>query len=171
MTLRVRITPAPKVNLTKWRPEYVDQVFRLALLFGATEEGLARYFEVDISTINSWKHKYPEFRDALQRGRDDTDSRVAKSLCDQALGYDYEEEVIVMVAGRPVKETVRKHRHGNPWAARQWLAARQKFLWSENKTVDINNMQTHRLEFDLSGVSTEDLLLLKRILPPNALNP
>src|ERR1700754_2435855 len=45
---------------TVWRPEFTEQGGKLAAI-GATEEQIADFFEVNITTLWRWKSRYPEF--------------------------------------------------------------------------------------------------------------
>ena len=71
--------------LLKYKPEYAEQAYKLCLL-GATDSTLADFFNVEIRTINRWKHDYEEFKNALDNGKIIADSNVAKSLYNRANG-------------------------------------------------------------------------------------
>ncbi len=75
---------------TKYKEEYAVQVYNYALL-GATDEDLARIFDVCIATIQNWKIDYPEFVDTIKKGKDEADGQVVKSLYQRALGYTIKE--------------------------------------------------------------------------------
>lgn len=70
---------------TKYKDEYVEQAYKLCLL-GHTDEELATFFDVHISTIYEWKLEYIEFSDAIKRGKDIADMEVAQKLLDRAMG-------------------------------------------------------------------------------------
>jgi len=40
---------------------------------GFTDLQLAKWFEVNVDTIYQWKHRYPEFAEALKVGKAETD--------------------------------------------------------------------------------------------------
>jgi hypothetical protein len=69
----------------KYEPDYPRRVYRLALL-GLTDKEIAIALDVAESTINAWKHDYPEFLSALTRGKTEADGRVAESLFKRATG-------------------------------------------------------------------------------------
>lgn len=75
---------------TLYKPEYVEQAFRLCLL-GATDKEMADFWGVDESTVNNWKVTYPEFLESIKAGKIDADSKVAGSLYKRATGYEYRE--------------------------------------------------------------------------------
>ena len=53
---------------TKYKDEYAEQAYKLCLL-GATNEDLANFFEVAVSTIDKWISEIEEFSGALKRVR------------------------------------------------------------------------------------------------------
>lgn len=75
---------------SSYQDAFANQALKLALL-GAKDEELADFFGVDVSTINRWKKKYPEFCESLKKGKDIADSNVASKLYNRAIGYDFEE--------------------------------------------------------------------------------
>ena len=99
---------------TDYRPEYVDKVYRLALL-GAKDTEIAAFFEVSESTLNLWKLEHPEFSESIRSGKDEADANVAKSLYNRAVG--------MKVDGKEVPPDVT--------AAKFWLINRQRHNWTE----------------------------------------
>lgn len=53
---------------------------------GLTDEQLARRMGVAAATVCEWKKKYPEFAEALQKGREVVDYEVENALLTAALG-------------------------------------------------------------------------------------
>lgn len=94
-----------------FQPEFVEQAERLCLV-GATDDELARVFNVSNTTINNWKRAYPRFLAALKRGRDEADSAVARALYLKALG-------------------------GDVTACIFWLKNRRPQSWRDRKAVDL----------------------------------
>ena len=78
----------PKRALTHYQADYPEQARRLCLL-GATDRDLAGCFEVSEGTINRWKRKYPEFAEALKRGKAFADAEVAEALYRKALDGEF----------------------------------------------------------------------------------
>lgn len=124
----------------KYIKSYVDQGYKLALR-GCTDSEIADIIGVGVSTIYYWKNKYPDFKDAIQAGREDADDKVIESLFKLATGYDYEETVIVKTVkgtGQNKQETQRlakakKHREPSLQAIRYWLSVRQSYRWHVGK--------------------------------------
>lgn len=76
---------------TDYKPEYVDQVVKLCKL-GATDESIAEFFGIAVSTLNLWKVKHPEFMEAIKSGKVIADMEMAHSLYRKGIGYSYETE-------------------------------------------------------------------------------
>ncbi len=89
----------------KYRPEFVGQAFKLALL-GATDAVVARFFEVHPDTIDRWKIKHSDFYGSLKDGKVRADADVADSLYRKALGYEYFEEVVTKIKVSQYEEQV-----------------------------------------------------------------
>lgn len=70
---------------TKYDDGYVDQAYKLCLL-GHTDEEMAQFFEIHISTLYQWKLDYPEFSDAIKKGKEIADMDVAVKLLEKAKG-------------------------------------------------------------------------------------
>lgn len=98
-----------------FRPEFVEQAERLCLV-GATDDELARVFNVSNTTINNWKRAYPRFLAALKKGRDEADGAVARALYLKALG-------------------------GDVTACIFWLKNRRPQSWRDRKAVDLNDQR------------------------------
>lgn len=86
----------PAGRPTKYKPEFAKQAEKLCAL-GATDMDLANFFEVSDRTINRWSVQHEEFCRSLKLGKDETDSRVERSLYHRAVGYSFESEKIVLV--------------------------------------------------------------------------
>ena len=52
-------------------------------------------------TLNNWKQKYPEFKEALNVGKIDPDDKVERSLYERAVGYFFPTVKIFKVKGEP----------------------------------------------------------------------
>lgn len=72
---------------TKYLPEMCEQARRLCLL-GATNEQLAKAFEVKLSTLEKWITEKPEFIGAIKEGREHADGQVAGALYAKAMAGD-----------------------------------------------------------------------------------
>lgn len=150
---------------TKYKSQYVEQVFKLSLL-GATDREVADFFEVCEDTIHTWKLEYPEFSESIQSGKVKADYNVAHKLYDKALGAEWIEEQAFKVKkkwynenGKPEEEesvvTVPVKRAAPPdtQAMSLWLRNRQSGKWRDNQHVEVNNTGSiMHITADLSGL-------------------
>ena len=132
---------------TKYRPEYAAQAYDLSKL-GTIDEALADHFDVDVTTISKWKRDYPEFSQALKRGKAVADNEVAPALLSRALGAEYVERQafklreVKYVNGKRVRETERievvevlRRLPPDVTACIFWLKNRQRESWSDRHEV------------------------------------
>lgn len=121
---------------TDYRVEYAEQARKLCLL-GATDVKLADFFEVSEVTINSWKHKHPEFLKSLREGKMIADANVAESLYNRAIGYSHQEEKVFNNQGEILTHETVKHYAPDPQSAIFWLKTRQPEQWREKQEYSI----------------------------------
>lgn len=120
---------------TKFKEEYIELAYNYCLL-GATDQDLARFFDVAESTINKWKLDYPLFSESLKKGKVDADALVARSLFKRAMGYKYEERK-KEESEDGVKNTVTvKEVAPDTTAQIFWLKNRQPTLWRDKQEID-----------------------------------
>jgi hypothetical protein len=136
----------PAGRPTKYDEKYAEQAFKLCLL-GATDTHLAEFFEVAESTINKWKLDYPEFSEALKRGKVEADAKVASSLYNRALGYSHPEDKIFNANGEPLVVPTTKHYPPDPTAAIFWLKNRQKEVWRDKHDHEHTGKDGGPIEF------------------------
>lgn len=116
---------------TVFKPEYVEQVFKLCLL-GATDKEIADIFGVDERTINRWKVDHPAFCQSMVDGKGKADAEVANSLYRRALGYSHKAVKIMQDKGQPVIVPYTEHYPPDTEAGKFWLKNRQKAAWRES---------------------------------------
>lgn len=138
---------------SSFKPEFVDLARKFCLL-GATNEDLARNFEVAGSTIDKWIAEKPQFSGAVKAGREEADANVAERLYARALGYSHSAVKIFMPAGatEPVYAPYTEHYPPDTAAAFIWLKNRRKSDWRDKVEVDA----THRS--DPSSLTDEQLI-------------
>lgn len=128
----------PAGRPTDYREEYNELAYEYCLL-GHTDAELAKAFEVDETTINNWKLRYPEFFESIKRGKEIADSKVAASLYHRALGYSHPDvEIKVVSDGQGLgssieKVDVIKHYPPDPTSAIFWLKNRQPKKWRDKQ--------------------------------------
>ena len=107
-----------------FKPEYCKLARKFCIL-GATNEQLAEFFEVALSTIGAWLVQFPEFKQAVYQGRAVADADVAESLYGRATGYDRKVEKIVATAEGPEVMSYTRHYEADTAACIFWLRNRQ----------------------------------------------
>ena len=123
---------------TKYKDEYVEQVFKLALL-GSTLIEVADFFEVSRQTIIEWQRVHPDFYQSFKDGKVKADSEVAKSLYKRANGYTTYEEKVNVVNGEVVITRIKKEVPPEPKSQAMWLKSRQNEKWGAKAEIDIDD--------------------------------
>jgi hypothetical protein len=119
-----------------YKPEFVELAYRYALL-GATEVELAEAFGVTRNGFQKWLVRYPELREAVVKGRDVADSRVAQSLYHRALGYTHPEEIVKFDReGNELRAQTVKHYAPDVVACIFWLKNRQRDKWRDRQEIE-----------------------------------
>lgn len=114
---------------TLYDPEYDEQVRKLALL-GLTNDQLARFFGVAVSTMLNWSRDYPSFRKSLYAGREIADAEVANSLYKRAIGTTVRrKKVAINNQGVVTEHNYDEEVLPDVTAAQFWLTARQSQRW------------------------------------------
>jgi hypothetical protein len=117
---------------TDYKPEFCEQAATLCAN-GATDQELADYFEVHLSTYYRWRALHPEFREAVRLFKEVADERVERSLFHRAVGYEQEAVKIFMPAGAdaPVYAQYRERIAPDTAAATFWLKNRKPDEWRD----------------------------------------
>jgi hypothetical protein len=125
---------------TSYKPEYAEWAVKLCRL-GATDEDLARSFDVSETTINAWKLKHVEFYEALKQGKDLADAEVADKLFKRATGYSHDAVKIVANATTKDEHVVHYTEHYPPdtTACIFWLKNRQSAKWRDKIEQDVKH--------------------------------
>jgi hypothetical protein len=153
--------------------------------YGFTTDQMGRVFGVSPRTVTDWIGKYPDFKSAVQAGKDEFDGvKVENALLKLALGYEYEETSVRSVQLKgfdgeghkirvPAKETTKTFKvlPPNAKALLFWLTNRQPDRWKMVTTVNANiNTKTEhttrnlQVTADLSKMGTEQLKLLRDLV-------
>lgn len=146
-----------KHNQTAEQKFNLKQVYTMGTL-GLTDEEIARVYDVDESTINKWKKKYPEFAEHLKKGKDEADNEVVMGLRKRAKGYKYTEvtkerkitngkrgsgAVYEMVVTKEVTKDVVP----DVLAGMYWMNNRRKHSWSRaNEKPENGGLTSGELE-------------------------
>lgn len=119
---------------TKFKEEYIEQAFRLALL-GCTDAEMADVFGVTEQTLNNWKVSQPGFFESIKNGKTPADAVVATSLYDRARGYAHEDVHISNFQGQITVTPITKHYPPDFQSASLWLRNRQPEKWRKDRVV------------------------------------
>lgn len=115
---------------TSYKPEYVEQVYKLCLL-NATDKQIADIFGITEQTLNNWKTQIPEFFESMTRGKDYADANVAERLYNRAMGYEHDDVWPSSYQGVVTLTPIRKYYPPDTQAASLWLRNRQKDKWQD----------------------------------------
>lgn len=122
---------------SSYKSEYAKQAKKLCA-FGATDQEIADFFEVDVRTIYRWKHDHTEFCQSLKVGKEVADERVERSLFQKAIGYEQDEVKIFMPGGatEPVYAPYRAKIAPDTTAAIFWLKNRRSGEWRDKQEIE-----------------------------------
>lgn len=141
----------------KWQSIFVEQVKRYCLLnHDATNEEIAKFFDVTPNTIIVWKREKPEFAQAMREGKSLADGNVANALYQRAIGYEHDAVKIFADPKTGDKLVVPYVEHYPPdtGAAKLWLTNRSRH-WKDKQTVEVEDPQGILAE--MLGLEKEDL--------------
>lgn len=127
------------------RPSKYDQRYTPQLAYwmardGLTDKEMAEKLEIAESTLHEWKNRYPEFSEALKKGKELIDHQVEDTLLKRARGYDYDEvkrehsETPDGTTQKIVKIT--KHIPPDVTAIIFWLKNRRPEKWRDKQEID-----------------------------------
>ena len=119
-----------------FREEYI-LIAKAAARFGAIEEEIADELNIGITTLERWKEKYPEFRGALNVGKQAADDRVERSLYQRANGYSHPAVKIFMTRdGKTVEHKYTEHYPPDTTAAIFFLKNRRPDRWRDVQNIE-----------------------------------
>jgi hypothetical protein len=159
---------------SKYKPEFAERVTDYCLL-GATNQELAGIFKVRDTTIPEWIDRYPEFAEAIKKGREIADANVAKALYRRAIGWIQPAVKIVADAKTGAEHVVHYEEHFPPdtAAAFIWLKNRQPHRWRDKKEVHETGDHASRqpVVFELSPAAKAHVDEVRRLLGPDHTQP
>lgn len=103
---------------------------------------VADALKISRDTLYKWKAIHPEFSDAIERGKEDADDRIERSLFDRAAGYEQTEEKLLVVSGGQgmgscvERHLVTEHIAADVTAIKFWLTNRRRKLWSDKQKIE-----------------------------------
>ena len=158
-----------KYNL---EPDIVERAYKLSLL-GLIDDELAIAFGVTKTTIQNWRKTHPDFDEAVQRGKDEADTKVVESLFKRACGFEIQEiEETDGVKGTTRKIT-KKQIAPDTTACIFWLKNRQSALWRDVNRHEVTGKDGRPIRHkhahsilpkpDLSDFSDEELAVMDKL--------
>lgn len=139
----------PAGRPSKFKPEFVEQAKKLALL-GATDREIADFFAVDERTVNRWKTSNEEFCQSLKVGKEAADDRVEQALYRRALGYSHDAvKIAVNAAGEVTQVPFVEHHAPDTTAAIFWLKNRKPEDWRDVKAQEHSGPGGKDLTFNI----------------------
>jgi hypothetical protein len=130
MRKKIIVKARPAHRPTMYRSDYAEQARKLCLL-GYTDEELASFFNVTVTTLNVWKNKHPKFVAAIKAGKAIIDAEVAASLLHRAMGYSHEAVKIMQAEGSSYEHKYIEHYPPDTTAGIFWLKNRQPAYWRD----------------------------------------
>lgn len=127
---------------------------------GLTDEKIAHNIGITTTTLYDWKKKYPQFAEAIKRGKEVVDIMVENALLKSAMGYKYDEVVkervfdyetetsVVVEVKRTTKEVA-----PNPTSLIFWLKNRKPEAWRDTKNIDA----AVEVKNPFEGIDTADI--------------
>ncbi len=137
-------------------PDYCTIAYKFCLL-GAINEDLAELFEVSRNTIGNWLARYPEFRKAVQDGRDVADADVAHALLQKAKGFTHTDVKILQIEGEAEQVEYNRYFPPDTQAAIFWLRNRRRKQWREVIEHEHSSVTEEKLrELEEAGIRARD---------------
>ena len=122
---------------------------------GLTDEQLAEKMGISATTLYDWKNKFPEFSEAIKKGKEIVDIQVENALLKRALGYDYQEQRIEKSdkGGTKIIQTI-KHVPADTTAQIFWLKNRRPDKWRDKPEVPGDSDGLKKAKELLEGISS-----------------
>jgi hypothetical protein len=114
-------------------PDCLPQVRAIAAR-GFTDKEICAVYGLNPDLFRAWRKAYPDFNDALEKGRLAPDAAVVESLFKRAVGYDYYEDGLTRTGA--IRQ-VKRHLPGDTGAIRYWLNNRQRDQWKDRSSQEV----------------------------------
>ena len=117
---------------------------------GATDEELAEFLGIAVSTLNKWKTEHPEFMEAIKKGKVISDFKVVNSLYKRAIGFKCKKQSVFKCKVVEYDENGRRVEHEelktkeyidqvppDSTACFFWLKNRRKEDWRDKQDINV----------------------------------
>lgn len=131
----VRFKPAKQVSTEVYWPDRIDYVKAVAAQ-GLNDMEMAAYLGVPETLLESWKAYYPLFAKAIEEGRSRADVEVIQALHKNAIGYDYETDIVVRTRRGAEVVTAKQHVPADTNAQKFWLTNRSP-NWRQGQNIGV----------------------------------
>jgi len=121
----------PAGRITSYTPELCDEIVKRTMQgeWAATDEQIADYCGIDRSLVRRWRHKYPEFDQAVRKAKLLVDNRVESALFYRASTGDVS-------------------------AGIYWLQCRRPAEWRNKHDIDVRTPDGIQMEHTVPDVAT-----------------
>lgn len=116
---------------SKYKEEYAEQAYNYCLL-GAIDEQLASFFDVSVTTINTWKETYPDFLASIKKGKEQADLEVTQSLKKRASGMKLKKQAVKEGGIVELEDEIPP----DTAAMIFWLKNRQPKIWRDKQETE-----------------------------------
>ena len=122
---------------------------------GLTDEQIAKNLGIRTSTFYEWQGRFPDFVEALKKGKAPVDLEVENALLKRALGYTYTEVTTEDSddGDHKVKRTV-KQVLPDTTAQIFWLKNRRPDRWREKQQIEVGEDALERVKDILGSVES-----------------
>jgi len=145
-----------KLKYTEDFPKIAEDLARQ----GLRDEDIARKLGISKDTYYKYQKQFPDFADAIKKGKAPVDFEVENALLKRALGYEYEEVHVELEpeaeSDRPSNRVksirrVKKFTPPDTAACIFWLLNRRPDIWRDRKHLEIPPGTKLPLEIILSN--------------------
>ena len=129
---------------TDYDPAFCETVHNLCVS-GSTDFEVAESLGIHVSTLYRWQKAHPEFREALQAGKEICDERVERSLYHRAVGYTFNAVHFTSYEGAVTVTPYVEHVPPDVGAATLWLTNRKTDQWRAKTDTTLRGDKSHPL--------------------------
>lgn len=116
-------------------PAVCKRIKEFALL-SATNEEIAAFIGVSLSTFETWLVEKPQVKAALRKGKEMADVRVAGAMHRRAVGFSAKAQKVVTIKGEAHIVDIVEHYPPDVSAGKFWLTNRRAGNWKDRSTPD-----------------------------------